>query len=78
MSQSALQAYNIVIQNQSATAFFGQDFPVTLVGIDTGFLTPNVPSEVDNHLLKYLGFATEVNERSISPIEKSFCLAFPV
>jgi hypothetical protein len=74
-----LQAYNIVIRNQSATAFFGQGLPITLVGIDTEFLTSNVTSEVDNHgterLLMYLGFATEVNG-SMSPIEKSFCLAF--
>jgi len=74
-----LQAYNIVIRNQSATAFFGQDLPVMLVGIDTEFLTSNVASEVDNHgtklLLMYLGFATEVNG-SMSRIEKSFCFAF--
>jgi hypothetical protein len=71
-TSNELQAYNIVIQSQSATDFFGQDLPVTLVGIDPEFLTSNVPSVVDNHetkLLIYLGFATEVNE-SMSPIKK--------
>jgi len=68
-------AYNIVIRNQSATTFFGQDLPATLDGIDPEFLTSNVPSEVDNHgtqlLLMYLEFATEVNG-SMSPVQMIF------
>ena len=58
-----LEAYNIVIRNQSARAFFdGQDLPATLTGIDPEFVNVTVPSKAANdethHLLLYLDLAS--------------------
>ena len=60
-----LQAYNIVIRNQSARTFFGQDLPVTLAGVDPEFVNGTLPSEAANdkthHLLLYLDLAAKAN-----------------
>ena len=57
-----LEAYNIVIQNQPAGTFFGQDLPVTLTSIEPEFVNVTVPSEAANdetqRLLSYLDLAS--------------------
>jgi hypothetical protein len=57
-----LEAYNIVIQNQSARTFFGHNLPTTLENIDPEFLTAGVTTgaadDNTNRLLSYLDLAS--------------------
>lgn len=64
-TSNELDAYNIVIRNQSPRSFYGQDLPAAVEGIDPDFLVSDVTNEAtsDNthRLLMYLDLATKAN-----------------
>ena len=72
-TSNELDAYNIVIRNQSPRSFYGQDLPAAVEGIDPDFLVSDVTNEAvqgdllaplsdsTHRLLMYLDLATKAN-----------------
>ncbi|KIJ17164.1 hypothetical protein PAXINDRAFT_73571 [Paxillus involutus ATCC 200175] len=67
-----LDAYNIVIRNQSPRAFFGHNLPTTLENIDPEFLTAGVTTgaanDNTNRLLSYLPLASQAHANQVPAI----------
>lgn len=62
-----LRAYNIIIQNQPARDFFGQNLPAVVENVDPEFMTANIheynvaANPDTNYVLMYLDLALGPN-----------------